>query len=57
MTVFNPLSGNTWEFLKQLTRLNEPHYVVRGLRGEEREEKGKGGKERLGGGARKDTRE
>lgn len=33
-------SGNTWEFLKQLTRLNEPYYVVRGLREEKRKEKG-----------------
>lgn len=33
-------SGNTWEFLKQLTRLNEPYYVVRVLREEEKKEKG-----------------
>lgn len=31
---------NTWEFLKQLALLNEAHYVVRGFRGEEKEEKG-----------------
>lgn len=44
-------SGNTWEFLKQLTRLNEPHYVVRGLKGEKRKEKGTK-KRLLGGGER-----
>lgn len=44
-------SGNTWEFLKQLTRLNEPYYVVRALREEKRKEKGTK-KRLLGGGER-----